>query len=109
MCAIGNPTAPAFVRFRTKADKAGFWRETFCPLMTQSGHSNCAVLLRQDLAIFSFETDLRYSVPTGLLRRTQVLGIIFRTTNWESLASHRESASRYLMVCIFIFLIKGRP
>jgi hypothetical protein len=30
-----NPTAPAFVRYWTKADKAGFWREMVCPLLTQ--------------------------------------------------------------------------
>ena len=34
-----NPTAPAFVRYWTKADIAGFWPGTVCPLLTQSGHS----------------------------------------------------------------------
>ena len=32
------PTAPAFVRFRTTADKSVFWPATVCPLMTQNGH-----------------------------------------------------------------------
>jgi hypothetical protein len=31
--------APAFVRFRSIADKCGFWPAMVCPLMTQSGHS----------------------------------------------------------------------
>ena len=31
------PTAPAFVRFWTKADKAEFSPEAVCPLMTQCG------------------------------------------------------------------------
>ena len=38
-----------------------------------------------------------------------VHGIIFRTTNRESLASEREFGFCYLMACIFIFLIKWRP
>ena len=33
-----NLTAPAFVRFWTKADKIGFSPRTLCRLMTQSGH-----------------------------------------------------------------------
>src|ERR1017187_10736806 len=33
-----NPTAPAFVRYWTKADKAGFWREMVCPLLTHKRH-----------------------------------------------------------------------
>jgi hypothetical protein len=34
-----DPTAPEFVRYWTKADKVGFWREMACQLMTQSGQS----------------------------------------------------------------------
>jgi hypothetical protein len=34
-----NQTAPTFVRFRTKADKADFSARAVCPLLTQSGHS----------------------------------------------------------------------
>jgi hypothetical protein len=31
-------TPHAVVRFWTRADKAEYWSETVCPLMTQSGH-----------------------------------------------------------------------
>jgi hypothetical protein len=31
------PAAPAFVRFRTTADKGGFWPAMVCPLMTLNG------------------------------------------------------------------------
>jgi hypothetical protein len=34
-----NRTAPAFVRFRTKADKGGFWPAMVCQLLTQSGQN----------------------------------------------------------------------
>ena len=34
---VDNPTAPVFVRYWTKADKAEFWPAAVCPLMTQSG------------------------------------------------------------------------
>jgi len=34
-----NTTAPAFVRYWTKADKGGFWPATVCPLMTHQRHS----------------------------------------------------------------------
>ena len=33
-----NPAAPAFVRYWTKADKAGFWPAMVCPLLTHNGH-----------------------------------------------------------------------
>ena len=33
-----NQVAPAFVRFRTTADKGGFWPEMGCPLLTHVGH-----------------------------------------------------------------------
>ena len=36
-----NPTAPAFVRFWTKADNGGFWLATVCPLRTHNGHWLC--------------------------------------------------------------------
>ena len=35
----GHSDAPVFVRFWTKADKAGFWPRVVCPLLAQSGHS----------------------------------------------------------------------
>jgi hypothetical protein len=34
-----NPAAPMFGRFRTTADKGGFWPAEVCPLLTQSEHS----------------------------------------------------------------------
>ena len=36
--ATKTQTVPAFVRYWTKADKSGFWREMVCLLLTQSGH-----------------------------------------------------------------------
>jgi len=40
-----NPTAPAFVRYWTKADKAGFWREMVCPLLTHKRHWLCTAAM----------------------------------------------------------------
>src|ERR1019366_4301021 len=36
-----NPSAPAFVRFRTTADNGGFWPATVCPLLTHKRHWLC--------------------------------------------------------------------
>ena len=41
-----NPTAPAFVCYWTKADKAQFWTAMVCPLMTQSPRTRDPMLNR---------------------------------------------------------------
>jgi hypothetical protein len=40
------PIAAAFVRFRTKANNGGFWREMDCPLLTHLGHRAKTTLRR---------------------------------------------------------------
>jgi hypothetical protein len=40
-----NPTAPAFVRFWTKADNGGFRPPKVCPLMTQMRHWLCTAAM----------------------------------------------------------------
>jgi hypothetical protein len=40
-----NPTAPAFVRYWTKADNRGFWPATVCTLLTQLRHRLCTAAM----------------------------------------------------------------
>jgi hypothetical protein len=40
-----NTIAPAFVRFRTRADKVGLWPRMTCPLMTHQRHWLCTAAI----------------------------------------------------------------